>query len=215
MQQTLRNLIADGKTAKVIAELRRLTASDADLHSEVNLLAARFSKYEKQHLGNLEAANVLDIELNRINNALLAVIDKLNNDDARSGNFESSLNGGNASKKGCVISISIAIAFAFLIIANWTAFSKLLFNKIEPVSTEVLVIKGVVKDSEGSVLPQVKIAAEGASVISDDNGYFELRIKAHDDQTNYRINISKIGFETKNETYIPDSQIPEYRLKKK
>ena len=77
MKQTLRNLIADGKTDKVIAELRQLTASDADLNNEVNIMAARFTKYKTQYHLGLEDATPLDIELNKINNALLDIIDRL------------------------------------------------------------------------------------------------------------------------------------------
>ena len=44
MQQTLRNLIADGKTKQAIAELRRLTASDSDDNNAVNLLAKMLRK---------------------------------------------------------------------------------------------------------------------------------------------------------------------------
>ena len=77
MQQTLRNLIADGKTKQAIAALRRLTASDSDANNAVNLLASRFAEYEKQKLGNLEDPSVLGIELNKINNALLVQIDRL------------------------------------------------------------------------------------------------------------------------------------------
>ena len=77
MEQTLRNLIADGKTKEAIAELRRLTASDVDLNNEVNILAARFTKYGTQYHLGLEDSTPLNIELNKINSALLAVIDRL------------------------------------------------------------------------------------------------------------------------------------------
>jgi Effector-associated domain 11 len=77
MKQTLRNLIADGKTAKVIAELRQLTTSDADLNNEVNIIAARFTKYKTQYHLGLEDSTPLNIELNKINNALLDIIDRL------------------------------------------------------------------------------------------------------------------------------------------
>lgn len=156
MEQTLRNLIADGKTAKVIAELRRLTPSDEDLKNEIDILSSRFSRHQTQYHLGLEDSTLLNNELNKINNALLAVIDKLQQNDTPSVLPLTS-------KKGCVISISIALAFAIVVMANWAAFSKLIFNKIEPVSTEVLVIKGLVKDTEGNVLPQTKVVAEGNS----------------------------------------------------
>ena len=82
MQQTLRHLIADGKTKQAIAELRRLTASDSDANNAVNLLSNRFAEYEKQKLGNLEDPSVLGIELNKINNALLVQINRLDENGA-------------------------------------------------------------------------------------------------------------------------------------
>ena len=90
MKQTLRNLIADGKIKQAIDQLRSLTHADADLNRDVNLLAARFAKYEQQYLGDLADPSVLGIESNKINNALLALIDKLSEDDERSEHFQSS-----------------------------------------------------------------------------------------------------------------------------
>ena len=81
MKQTLRDLIADGKTAKVIAELRRLTASDTDLNNEINLIANRFTTFERQQRLGLEDPSVLNIESNKINTALLDIIDRLPNSD--------------------------------------------------------------------------------------------------------------------------------------
>lgn len=74
MEQTIRDLIAKGKTAKAIAKLRHHTTSDDDLKNEMDILSARFSRYQTQlHLG-LEAPSVLNIELNQIHQALLAVV---------------------------------------------------------------------------------------------------------------------------------------------
>jgi Effector-associated domain 11 len=85
MKQTLRNLIAEGKTKQTIAQLRQLTKNDADLNAEVVQLSARFSAYEHQKRMAVEDPSVLSIELNKINNALLSVIERL---DLRSGNLE-------------------------------------------------------------------------------------------------------------------------------
>ena len=81
MKQTLRDLIADGKTAKVIAELRRLTASDTDLNNEINLIANRFTTFERQQRLGLEDTSALNIESNKINTALLDIIDRFPNSD--------------------------------------------------------------------------------------------------------------------------------------
>lgn len=77
MKQTLRNLIAAGKTAQAIEELCRLTIHNNELNNRITALSARFQDFERQKLGNLEAPSVLDIKLNQINEALLAVIYEL------------------------------------------------------------------------------------------------------------------------------------------
>ena len=77
MKQALRNLIADGKTARAIEALRALNLSDTDLNIEINLLSARFATYERQKNRGIADESDLGIELNKINLALLAVVDHL------------------------------------------------------------------------------------------------------------------------------------------
>jgi Effector-associated domain 11 len=77
MKQTLRNLIADGKTKQALDQLRQLHLVDTDLNAEVVQLAARFSTYERQLRMGVEDPSVLGIELRKINSALLSVIDRL------------------------------------------------------------------------------------------------------------------------------------------
>jgi len=77
MDHPLRAALAKGKTKQVITELRALTVGNADLHNQVIQLSARYTNYEKQKLGDLENPSVLGIELNKINNAALAIIDEL------------------------------------------------------------------------------------------------------------------------------------------
>ena len=77
MQQTLRKLIADGKTKQAIAELRKLSFADNEVNNQIIQLAASFSTYEKQLLANEEDPSVLRRELQRINKALLVLIDGL------------------------------------------------------------------------------------------------------------------------------------------
>lgn len=84
MKQTLRQLIAKGKTKEVIAELMHLTAYDIDLNNEVNILSARFTKYKTQYHLGLEDSALLNIESNRINNALLDIIDRLDTEGGAS-----------------------------------------------------------------------------------------------------------------------------------
>lgn len=77
MKPALRDNLSKGKTKEVIDELATLVASDVDLHNRVTQLSARFAQYERQKLGNLEDPSILGIELNRINEAVLAIITEL------------------------------------------------------------------------------------------------------------------------------------------
>lgn len=77
MKQTLQNLLAEGKTKQVIDQLRQVTRPDADLHDEVLQLSARFEEMEKQNRLNLSENADIGLERNRINNALLSVVNRL------------------------------------------------------------------------------------------------------------------------------------------
>lgn len=79
MKQTLQNLLAEGKTKQVIAEIMQLSTDDTDLKAEIVQLSARFSEYERKKRMDLEDPSVLGIELNKINSALLSVINQLDN----------------------------------------------------------------------------------------------------------------------------------------
>ena len=77
MKQALRNLITDGKTAIAITELLRLNIDDNDLQMQINLLSARLTVYENEKNQGIADERAAKIELNRINAALLAIIDRL------------------------------------------------------------------------------------------------------------------------------------------
>ena len=77
MKQALRNLIAQGSTNRAIAQLLLLTASDSDLSTEINLLSARFSTLEKQQRLGVGDDKESGKELNRINVALLDIVNRL------------------------------------------------------------------------------------------------------------------------------------------
>jgi hypothetical protein len=77
MKQTLQNLLAEGKTAQVIAQLRQSTPHDTDLHKDVLQISARFAHNERERHARTSDNTELSIEQNKINAALLAVIDKL------------------------------------------------------------------------------------------------------------------------------------------
>lgn len=76
MKQALRDLLAAGKTAKVIDQLRKLVANDTDLSNEVTMLSARFKNNEREKHLNTGDPDLLGIEHNRINSALLDVIER-------------------------------------------------------------------------------------------------------------------------------------------
>lgn len=81
MKQSLKATLAKGATKQVLAELLKITTGDTDLHSQVIQLSARFAEYEKKQLGNLEDPAVLGIELAKINQTALAIIDDLDASD--------------------------------------------------------------------------------------------------------------------------------------
>jgi Effector-associated domain 11 len=80
MKNTLRHLLADGKTKQAIEQALQLATGDKDWHNRILLISARFKAYEKQKLGGLEDASLLGIELNKINEALLAAMEELPED---------------------------------------------------------------------------------------------------------------------------------------
>jgi hypothetical protein len=237
MKQTLRKYIADGKTKQAINELRQLSTGDSDVNNQIQLLSGRFAIYENKYLGNLEDPSVLGIELNKINHALLTIIEGLEETardavaqshptpttttEKRSENLDAVPNGNKQRwlKIGAWLVTAITVIAGIVQISGYSV--KDLFTQKEaqtlvaPAKSDTVLIKGIVKTETGDVLPDVKVIVDNVSKTSDSNGYFELPVKVHQDGTNYRINISKTGFDTKNETYIPDSQIPEFRLHKK
>jgi Effector-associated domain 11 len=77
MKQTLQNLLAEGKTKQVIDLLREVTKQDTDLHGEVLQLSARFEEMERQNRLNISETANINLERNRINNALLSVVNRL------------------------------------------------------------------------------------------------------------------------------------------
>ena len=103
MQETLRNLIAKGKTKQALDTLLATNVADKDVQQRIILLSNRFQIYERKALGNLEDPSVLGVELNEINRALLAIVEELD------GN-ETSTYSPIFKKKGCVISLSVAFA---------------------------------------------------------------------------------------------------------
>ena len=76
-------------------------------------------------------------------------------------------------------------------------------------------LKGIVKDAETkALLDNVAVATLGESVLTDANGYFELKIPVPKQQESYPLTLTKKGFKTATENYIPQKQAVEYRLTK-
>lgn len=76
-RQALQKLLADGKARQVIEQLLLLTADERDLQNEVLQLSAQFAELERQSHLDVADPKLLETKRNRINAALLAVIDRL------------------------------------------------------------------------------------------------------------------------------------------
>lgn len=93
MKRVLNDLLAQGKTAQVLAQLRSLSLSDSDLAGAIIQTSARFAEMERQqHAGTL-AQDDLGVERNKINAAVLNLIENLP-DDATSAKSASSTSDG-------------------------------------------------------------------------------------------------------------------------
>ena len=77
MKQVLRNLIAEGKTEQAIAQLRALKGLDNAVTIEINLLSGRFQGNEHQKRLGISDVKITQTETISVNNALLSVIDRL------------------------------------------------------------------------------------------------------------------------------------------
>jgi hypothetical protein len=77
VKANLRNLLAEGNTREVLEQLKHLTNSDIDLQEDAISLSARYQKYLREKHRNTLDTQSLDMELNRINAAILNLIEKL------------------------------------------------------------------------------------------------------------------------------------------
>jgi hypothetical protein len=77
MKEILRNRLAEGKIKPVFEQLRQAAQQDADWQNEIILLSGRFATMERQNrLGTADPATI-NIERNKINEALLEMIEQL------------------------------------------------------------------------------------------------------------------------------------------
>ncbi len=313
MKQALQNLLAEGKTKQVIAQLMQLTIHDTDLKAEVVQLSARYAEYERQKCMGLEDPSVLSIELNKINSALLSLIGQLKEDNMPSvgvmanhpdahppkqGFSWTKWTGLNDVKSWIAVLAGLAGIMTFYfkycknvpdndgkpfsvavythgsggrqeilqlkdtkIVADFGGRREVakvgdngqnIFAEIppsfygkkvgvglsgtegyvltfpdsiyllnsEPIYVAVALgdntrmIKGVVKTTSGNFLEGVEVTTVGESVLTNAKGYFELKIPTEKQQPTYPLTLTKKGFQTDSETYIPQSQTAEFRLKK-
>ena len=78
MKQKLQNLLADGKTGKVIRHLRALMPSlDEELKEEILMQSSRFEALNKDRRNGILSHDQETIQLAKINAALLSIIDRL------------------------------------------------------------------------------------------------------------------------------------------
>ncbi len=324
MKQTLRNLMADGKTARALDKLRQLNLNDDDLNTQITLLSARFKKNESQKNNGVIDERDFNLELNRINIALLAVIDQLDVNQIPPSVSESSTSDDSVSNAVVVEAKTSKQGFSWTKwtglndVKSWIAavagvlaimtfyfkycghvsdngdgkpFSVVIYThgnggkqdiiqlkdtklvadfggrrevskvgennqnifaeipatfsnrKIgiglqgtegyvlkypdslyllngEPIYLAVTLgdnarlIKGVVKTQNGDLLESVVVTTVGESSLTDAKGYFTLSIPANKQQPSYPLTLTRKGYRTANETYIPQNQTAEYRLTK-
>ncbi|MBC7776706.1 MAG: hypothetical protein H7246_14830, partial [Phycisphaerae bacterium] len=79
--EALKKLLSKGETKQVIKQLLALIASDSPQRNMVVLLSGQFTKIENQSHLNLADPKQINMETDRINAALVAVIDTLSETD--------------------------------------------------------------------------------------------------------------------------------------
>ena len=79
MKQKLQTLLSQGNTKQVIKELLKLTQQQEDLYEETILQSARFEKLSKKKRLGTTSSDEINISLAQINEALLHIINRLEN----------------------------------------------------------------------------------------------------------------------------------------
>lgn len=73
----LKSLISNGNTDAVINDLKTLPIDDKDLSDNIILISAKYNRYSIDLLKNILDMETASTEINKINNLLLQIIDKL------------------------------------------------------------------------------------------------------------------------------------------
>lgn len=105
----LMQLLAEGETAEVIRVLNSINFNNLEIKSESVILSARFKRYEQEKYGNLSDSSSLEIEINKINQALLHLLKKIPDDKIKRKNKKLKLFGFIA-----LSSIALLAIIAFL-----------------------------------------------------------------------------------------------------
>jgi hypothetical protein len=74
----IKKLIAEGRTEEVIDKLNAVNFKDKEIERQVIAVSARYKKLEKEKHGNLNDTSSLNIELNKINQTLLHILESNN-----------------------------------------------------------------------------------------------------------------------------------------
>jgi hypothetical protein len=75
IKDKIRNFVAHGRTKQAIDVLLQYRSNDSAILNEIISLSARYKNYLREKHGNLQDPKLLDIELNKINNSILHVIE--------------------------------------------------------------------------------------------------------------------------------------------
>lgn len=159
-KKALKKSLSQGETKQVLAHLLNITPANTDLHHQAIQLSARFAEYEKKQLGNLEEPASLGIELNKINQTALAIIEglEMNNIREAPASTDHILNHktNNTMKNLLSLIAFIVTAFAIYFLYDW--------YKSEPQNKEAL--PAFLLGIAGSILLIVAWRYEGGGFFS-------------------------------------------------
>ena len=75
IKDKIKKIIASGRTGQAIDVLLQYRSSNKDISNEIISLSARYKAYLRERHGNLQDSQTLGIELNKINNSILHIIE--------------------------------------------------------------------------------------------------------------------------------------------
>jgi len=163
IKEHLRQKLAQGETKKVIVELLSITKHDIDLYNDVIAISARHEKWLKEKHSNIESRQELEIENNKINISILAIINRLE--------VPKNKNRKLYIKYQHIFILILSITFSFIILIYLpTCYSK---NKTTGITVFVVGKKGCtdfVLRKKGKVIMRVNRTGETKSESISDKG---------------------------------------------